>query len=273
MHSEMLAAGWPLELPTEGLDHGPRSNDSVFGGLEEAAQVDLSPRLAEQRLPFRLGVVTHEAQLLRVQALRQAAYGRHLPAMAASFGSADPLDRLSDTTIFYVEDKASGAMVGSARVQTNRHAPLQIERSIELPGPRQGQLLCEITRLCVMPGYAQPVRLALLKATHLFCIAMQIRGVLAGSRPSLLRTYLTLGFTDLMGDDRLVPLKHAGDIPHRILFRDAVRSEAITRERHHPDYDFVFNAYHPDIEIFEAVAASVTRGLRGVAPAAWPRAA
>jgi len=95
---------------------------------------------------------------LRVQALRQTAYGRHLPAQAASFRQCRPARRLGDTTIFFAEDKATGAVVGSARVQSNRMAPLQIERSIELPPQRHGQLLAEITRLCVQPGYDHPVR-------------------------------------------------------------------------------------------------------------------
>lgn len=248
--------------------HGLRSNDSVYGELSDAASSSM-----EHWLPFRVGVVTDEAQLLRVQALRQWAYGRHLPAQAASFGSADPLDRLPGTTIFYVEDKQSGDMVGSARVQTNRFAPLQIERSLVLPPELLGQQLAEITRLCVQPGYTHPVRLALLKATHLFCVAMQISGVLAGSRPALLRGYLALGFTDLMGDARQVPLVHAGGLPHRVLFRDAVRSEATTREMQHPDYDFVFRRFHPDIQVFDAVAAAVSQGLRRPEPEPWPHAA
>jgi hypothetical protein len=218
-------------------------------------------------------VVCDEAQLLRVQALRQTAYGRHLPEQAASFGSADPLDRLADTTIFFAECKTTGRVVGSARVQSNRTAPLQIERSIELPEARRGQLLAEITRLCVMPGYDQPVRLALVKASHLYCIATQIGGVLAGSRRSLLRTYENLGFADLYGDQRMCPLQHAGGLPHRVLFRDTVTSEAMARERRHPDYDFVFRDYHPDIAIFEALAMAQSAGLRPAAPSPWPRAA
>jgi hypothetical protein len=240
-----------LEMFTQA--HSPHRGEPGFGEL--LADSPRASPVIEHHLPFRVRVVCDEAQLLRVQALRQAAYGRHLPEQAAAFGNADPLDRLSDTTIFFAEDKHTGAMVGSARVQSNRNAPLQIERSIELPPERRGQLLAEITRLCVQPGYDQPVRLALVKASHLFCIAMQIGGVLAGSRRSLLRTYENLGFTDLFGDERMCPLLHAGGLPHRVLFRDTVTSEAMARQRRHADY-------HPDIAIFEALALAVGGGLR-----------
>jgi hypothetical protein len=163
----------------------PTSNPTPTRPVEAVGAV----RLVEARLPFTIGVVSTEAQLQKVQALRAAAYGHHLPGLAASFARPDPLDLQPDITVFYVEDKLSGQLVGSARIQVNRHQPLQIERSLELPAELEGRMLSEITRLTVLPGYNQPVRMALVKACHIYCIAMQIGGVLAGSRRSLLRQY------------------------------------------------------------------------------------
>lgn len=257
----------------EPLDYGPRSNESSFGAFDTSpaewrdtplwANPDSAPaRPAAEFLPFHIGLVDNEADLLRVQALRQAAYGHHLPHLAASFGQPDVIDRLPDVTIFYARDKTTGLFVGSARIQANRSSPLQIERSLVLPAHRRGTLLSEISRLTVLPGYTEPVRLALVKACHLYCIAMQIGGVVVGSRRALLRQYLNLGFSDLYGDDRLVPLAHGGGLEHRILFRDTVTSEADSRARQHPDYHFVFRTYHPDIAIFDPVRQ---RGLSGSA--------
>ena len=151
-----------------------RSNDSVFSTLPEAATLrgpravsaaapaasDAS-RVDEQVLPFTVGVVQSEAQLAAVQALRACAYEHHLPGMGDTFGGADAMDRRAGSVVFYVRDKKTGELVGSARLQTNRYTPLQIEQSTELPPSRQGQLLAEITRLVVRPGYAGPVRLSL----------------------------------------------------------------------------------------------------------------
>lgn len=253
--------------------HEARANDSDFGALDTPQRRDLARRPRDEALPFRIRVVDSEAELLRVQALRQQAYGRHLPQLAASFGLPDPVDRLLDVTIFYAEDKATGQVVGTARVQSNRTRPLQIERSVTLPPDRADQLLAEITRLSVLPGYVHPVRLALVKASHLYCIAMQIGGVLAGSRRSLLRSYLNLGFVDLFDDERLLPLAHAGGLEHRILFRDTVTSEAASRERAHPDYQFVFRTYHPDIQIFDAVHSRALQGAARSSDGPWSRAA
>jgi hypothetical protein len=248
----------------ESLDFGTRSNDSHFAGLDVPAVASAPERAvslagvartgAGVPLPFRVAIVESEEDLLRVQQLRQAAYGHHLPALAANFGKPDPVDRWPDVTIFYAEDKASGRVVGSARLQCNRTRPLQIEQSTVLPERLRGRLLAEITRMTVISGYPQPVKLALVKAVHLYCVALQIGGIVCASRPSLMRQYLNLGFEDLYGDERLVPMAHGSNLDHRVLFRDPVTSEAHHRARQHPDYDFVFRTYHPDIEVFDRVA-------------------
>jgi hypothetical protein len=247
-----LGRGTP---PCDDSRVGPDANITVLARRASAA-VGLG-------LPFKVKLVCDELQLLRVQALRQMAYGRHLPEQAEAFGSADAQDRTPGTVIFYAEDKATGSLVGSVRIQSNRYAPLQIEGSIELPPEHQGRLLAEITRLCVLPGYEPKVRLALLKAVYLYCMAMQIGGVVAGSRHSLLRTYLCLGFVDLYGDDRMCELQHAGGLPHRVLLRDLQQPDSQVRHQRPQDHDFVFREFHPDIEVFDALAAAVSFGMSG----------
>jgi hypothetical protein len=246
----------------DSFDFGLRSNDSQFAGLDLAHQERESASSGPEfhatppgePLAFRIAIVESEADLQRVQGLRQAAYGHHLPGLAATFGQPDPVDRWPDVTIFFAEDKATRRMVGSARLQCNRCQPLQIERSITLPAHLRDKVLAEVTRMAVISGYQHPVKLALVKAIHLYCIAMQIGGIVCASRPSLMRQYLDLGFGDLYGDDRLAPMAHGGGLEHRILFRDTVTSEAHNRGRNHRNYDFVFRTYHPDIEVFGPVA-------------------
>ncbi len=252
--------------PPAGLD----STDQPRTALPDARRpLANSPAACGESLPFRVAIVDSEADLQRVQQMRQAAYGHHLPALAAHFGQPDPIDRWPDVTIFYAEDKATGQLVGSARLQCNGSQPLQIERCLELPQHLGGRLLVEVTRLVVMAGYVHPVKLAMVKAIHLFCVAMQAAGILAGSRPSLMRQYMGLGFEDLFGDGRLVPLAYAGGLDHRVLFRDTVNSQTQYQERLRPGYDFVFRTYHPDIEVFSALAR-MSEPLRQVRAAHRP---
>lgn len=261
---------------TPPIDHGPRANESDFGALGDLPSATgwrtpdswRRPALAGgvicESLPFTVGIVSSENMLARVQALRQIAYGHHLPEHAFKFGRADPMDRLESMTVFYAEDKDTDRLIGSARLQTNLFGPLQIEASLKLPQERRGQLIAEVTRLAVLPGCPYPVRLALVKAIHLFCIANQIGGIVVGSRRSLLRQYVNLGFTCLYGDNRMVPLAHGSGLDHRILFRDTVTSEAESRARQHPDHSFVFRTFHPDIHAFVVTLAQTYRGLGGI---------
>jgi hypothetical protein len=228
--------------------------------VAQPAQKQLYEQPQRELLGFTVRVVDNEADLARVRQLRSLAYGHHLPLLAAQFGQADSLDEDPDVVIFCAEDKVTGELVGSCRIQLNRHRPLQIHSCIEEPPHLHGLLVSEITRLVVHPAYGDRlVRMALVKACHLHNIAMQVAGIYAGSRPALMRQYRALGFSDLFGDNREVPLTYAGGIPHRILWLDSVRAEADWSAMKHPYYKFVFKTWHPDIMIFSRAFTSISR--------------
>ena len=127
---------------TSPIDHGSRANESDFGGLDELSSAApwrtreswripvLAGGVAAESLPFTVGIVSSESMLARVQELRQLAYGHHLPEHAFKFGRADSMDRLESMTLFYAEDKDTGRLLGSARLQSNLFGPLQIEASL-----------------------------------------------------------------------------------------------------------------------------------------------
>ncbi len=258
----------------EPIDHGPRSNESQFGEIEGPPdgpawrdksrwRVPMRMGLVKaELLPFTVGIVETEDMLQRVQQLRALAYGHHLPEYALKFSRSDAMDRLPAMTVLYAQDKDSGRIIGTARVQTNLHGKLQIEDSLDLPAPYQGLALCEVTRLAVLPSCPYPVRLTLFKAVQLFCVANQIAGMVVGSRRSLVRQYASVGFRCLYGDNRVVPLAHGSGLDHRILFLDAVRAEGSLRTRSHPYHDFYFCIHHPDIQVFHSVLGQSSRALR-----------
>ncbi len=213
--------------------------------------------MSMQLLRFSLRVARSEADLRAACQVRAASYGHHLPHLRNAFAEPDELDWAPDTTVFLAVDKDSGRPVGTARLATNARQPLQIEQSTVLPEPLSDRMLAEVTRLSVAPGHDDPrVKLALMKATYLYCIARQVHWMVIGARSDgLIRQYRRLGFTDLLPDGAMVPLAHAGNLPHRLLAFDVTAAERNWHAAKHPFYDFMVRAYHPDIELFGAPPA------------------
>lgn len=230
----------------------------------EHLPVGVSSPIADiERLPFTVRLVRTEDQLLKVCELRSLAYGRHLPDVRESFAQPDEIDWQPGTVIFLAEDKATGLAIGSARLQINAACVLEVEQNVALPPHIQSQLLTEITRLSVRPGFNQfSVRNALWKACHRYCLATQVHGILLGARRSLVRQYLMLGFKDVFDDARDVYYEHLGNVKHRILIFNVQSAEREWYQSNHPLYDFMVRKYHPDIDVFAAVSSGWARPRR-----------
>jgi hypothetical protein len=213
--------------------------------------------MSMQSLRFTLRVARSEADLRAACRVRAASYGHHLPHLRAAFAEPDELDWSPETSVFVAFDKTSGQAVGTARLATNARQPLQIEQSTVLPEPLSDRVLAEVTRLSVLPGHADPrVKLALMKSTYLYCMARQVHWMVIGARSEgLIRQYQRLGFTDLLGDGAMVPLAHAGNLPHCVLGFDVIAAERNWHAAQHPFYDFMVRTHHPDIELFGAPLA------------------
>lgn len=190
--------------------------------------------------------------------VRAQSYGHHLPELRTAFAHPDALDHSPATAVLVCTDKANGTPVGTARVQINSHGPLLIEGSVEVPQAMRDDARAEITRLAVLPGHTDPlVKLALMKASYLYCLANQVRWMVIGARsPALVRQYRRLGFTSLYDDDRTVPLAHAGHLEHWVLAFDVRAAEREWHARHHPLYTFMVGTTHPDIRLFEPALSS-----------------
>lgn len=206
------------------------------------------PTMSTAALSFTLHPVRTEQDLLDACEVRSEAYGRHQPDWRESFAQPETIDRRSGTTVLLCRDKLSGQAVATARLQTSAAGPLQIEGSLMLPAPLSQQPRAEITRLSVLPGVDMTARLALFKASYLLGLSQGVRWLVIGARkPALIRIYQRLGFDDVLGADRLVPLAHAGGLPHRILSFDLQGARAAWQHQQHPLLDFMVGTEHPDI--------------------------
>jgi hypothetical protein len=233
------------------------------------APQSLQALIPVQRLPFTVRVVRHEPQLRKAVAIRQSAYSRHLPALGELLRAPEPQDRDPGCAVLLAESRLDGEPLGTLRIQTNRHRPLALESSVELPDWLSGASLAEATRLGVAEGrIGRMVKTMLFKAFYQHCLAADIDWMVIGARSPLDRMYEALLFEDVFPGRRFIPLKHAGDLPHRILAFEMATAEARWRAARHPLLDLFVHTSHPDIEVGGRVPAFALGTPRHEAPAA-----
>lgn len=221
---------------------------------ESAKTIELrSPEIAvrkkEEHLPFTISVVREDKKLEKAVSLRSLAYGRHVPELAAKLTTPEPNDYDGGSIVLLAESKLDGSALGTMRIQTNRHKPLALEASVQLPEKFRNKNLAEATRLGVAGGRIGHVaKTALFKAFYLCCVEADIEWMVIAGRPPLDRQYEALLFEDLF-PGALVELRHAANIPHRVLAFSVPNAESNWREARHPLYDYVFRTQHRDIDI------------------------
>jgi len=227
----------------------------------------------KQSLSFKVRIARTPQELQAACRVRSLSYGHHLPQLHAALAEPDLLDADENTIVVLCVDKASGSAVGTARFQTNAGGLLLIEHSVTVPDSMRSDTRAEITRLSAVAGADPLVKLCLMKASYLFCMATQVRWMVIGARnEALVRQYRRLGFTDLFDDGRMVPLLHAGRLEHRVLSFNVTAAERTWREPRHPLYEFIFETAHPDIELFSTAPALPRRdpARRPAYSPAWP---
>jgi hypothetical protein len=208
--------------------------------------------LGTYQLSFTVEPAGCEEDLAAAREVRAESYGRHVPALREALLAPDPMDYEPDVAVFVARDKASGKPIGTLRVQVGRDGPVLLQQCVELPETMQGHLCAEIARLATLPGADPLVRVTLMKASFLQCLAQQVMWMVIGARTdALVRVYKRLGFDDLMPDP--VPLSYAGNIPHQILAFNVQTAERTWHETNNALYTFMFASHHPDLRIVPRV--------------------
>jgi len=205
--------------------------------------------MAEERLPFTVRVVRSEEALHKAVAIRQAAYARHVPELAATLGTPEAHDHEAGSIVLLAESKLDDSAVGTMRIQTNRFRDLAIAQSVDLPAWLKNKRMAEATRLGVGLGRTgRLVKTVLFKALYLHCVEEGIEWIVIGARSPLDRQYEALLFQDVY-PGQFSPLRHAGNILHRVLAFEVGTAEARWVEANHPLYKFMVQTRHPDLEL------------------------
>lgn len=221
-------------------------------------------RTAQEWLPFTIKITRDEEQLHKAVAVRRAAYARHVPTLAQLLVRPEPCDRDPAAVVLLAESKLDGAPLGTVRIQTNRNGPLAIEQSVRLPGSLREAGLAEPTRLGIVEGrIGRVVKTMLFKALYQYCRDVEIDWIVIGARSPLDRQYAALLFEDVFPGRGFIPLRHAGNIPHRVLAFRMDTAEARWTEANHPLYGLFCRTEHPDIDLREPEhARPAEQGLR-----------
>jgi hypothetical protein len=208
------------------------------------------PAAATERLPFTIRRVETEDSLRKAVQIRHAAYARHLPEFAQTLALPEACDYEDDAVVLLAESRLDGTPLGSVRIQTNLHRALHVEDSVELPSWLQGKRLAEVTRLGIDEGrIGRVVKIALIKACFEYCEQNGIDYAVVTGRSPIDRQYAQLLFTDVFEDGAMVPLRHVGNIPHRVMAFEIATGEARWSAARHPMLGFFKHTHHPDIDI------------------------
>jgi len=219
--------------------------------------------MPSERLPFTIRRVENEDSLKKAVAIRHAAYARHVPEFARTLALPEACDYEEDTVVLLAESKLDGTPLGTARIRTNIHHPLHIEESVVLPQWLQGRALGEVERLGVGEGrIGHMVKVALVKAFFEYFEKTGIEYAVIAGRAPVDRHYEQLMFTDVFGDNEMVPLRHAGNMPHRVMAFEIASGEARWTAAKHPLLKFFRHTHHPDIDVGVASEAMPQRGAQ-----------
>lgn len=225
-----------------------------------------------QSLSFAVRIARTRNELQAACRVRATSYGHHVPHLHATLMEPDLLDADDNTVVVLCVDKTSGEAVGTARFQTNAGGPLLIEHSMTVPEAMRRDTRAEVTRLSAVAGADPLVKLCLMKASYLFCLATQVRWMVICARSdALLRQYRRLGFTPVFDDGRMLPMLHVGRLDHHVLTFNVTTAESRWRATQHPLYDFMVETAHPDIQLFSAQPALPKRDRSApVEHRSWP---
>jgi hypothetical protein len=227
-----------------------------------------------ERLPFTIKVVTDFSGLEKAVDMRRAAYRRHLPEFADTM-SVEPADKAPGTVVLLAESRLDGGPLGTMRIQTNAFSPLAVEQSLALPEWLREARLAEATRLGVTGGMTgRVVKVALCKALFMYCGQNGVDWMVITARAPLDREYEAMLFGDVYGQNEFRPMAHVGGLPHRVMAKPVAAARRRWAEVSHPLFGFVFETYHPDIDVSvpHTEASFAARAAAAAGPSA-PQAA
>jgi len=231
---------------------------ALAGGLLSAmASAEASPKaMVEELLPFSLRLVRNQSDMDKAIDIRHSAYARHLPGLAETLKEPESADFDDGVAVFLAESKLDGSPLGTMRIQTNDFKPLCLEQSVQLPDWLRTRRLAEATRLAVTNDkVSRLVKAILFKTYFVYCRQIGVEWLVIAGRSPIDRQYDRMLFKDVFPEMGYIPLRHAGNLPHRVMSFNLAKTEEQEGVAQHPMFDFFFRTHHPDMDLTPTLSA------------------
>lgn len=203
-----------------------------------------------ERLPFTIRFARNEEDIQKAVSIRHSAYARHIPSLAERLREPESNDFDDGVSVLLAESKLDGRPLGTMRLQTNMFRPLALESSVTLPDRFKGAMLVEATRLGVsQERVGRVVTNLLFKAYYMHCLNKGIDWMVITARSPMDRRYDALLMEDVFPELGYIPMKHVGNIPHRVMALDIANVKERWANVGHPLYDLIYLTDHPDIDV------------------------
>ena len=213
-----------------------------------------------ESLDFRIQIARKGESFERAVSVRAEAFGRHNHPMVRAGFTVEAADTSGSTILLCAESKNTGEPVGAMRLSDNTNNELAMWDELKIPDEYKGYPALLVSRLTVHAGHSgHSARNALCKAMYLYAVAKQMRFIFVLVMPPRDRLYKPMGFKPVYEGDPLFKLDSNSSVDTKVLYAEVSRLESIWRERGHPLYQYVFETYHADIELFSAVAGPTRR--------------
>lgn len=240
---------------------GHRDISSQFEGSSSELIDATRPRYdyaqpASVSMGYRIRAVRTFEHIADVCELRQRAFGRRQPELAQALRKPEPADFEPGSLILMAIRKATGEVVGTARMHTNLNSPLEYETHIELPAHFRGLLLGGCSRLAVDagPDSANVTRL-LFKTFYWFSLTQQVSRLLLTAEPPRDRLYKLFGFRDVF-PGRLFRTESTPQYGCKLLSLELATVDGVLAEVN-PSFLTFLKAHTPDIEIFSSAVSGM----------------
>lgn len=259
-------------LPTRNPDRSSDSSSSAEGrhgasitplGRTDDQPLGLQPLGLQPSTPYRVRLVRTDQDLDAVVAVRREAYGSKLQALADQVGKPEGFDYHHGAVILLLEDRNTGKPLATTRLNTG-HGLLPIMADMELPGFITSSPIGYVSRMAIVgEAISKPeIRILLDKAVFQLCQAKQIRNMLIFAVVPRQRIFMSRGFRDIFEDRQPRHPAFLNGVPIRALAMDVVTLEREWKALKHPMYSFIFDTFHPEIEVFSVVTSVRWRGRR-----------